>query len=77
MAGKSRAVPRRGMEEGARPDALAYWHEQERAALDPGDGSPRAREFHAEGAHMPGGWWILPAVLLSVAAWAALTALLV
>ncbi len=62
-----------GERDGERPDALAYWYLQESTPLGAAD--PPA-EPAPEDPRMASGWWLLPAVLLSVPAWVALGRLL-
>lgn len=72
----SGAARRLDAAERARPDALAYWRLQELTPLDEGDpafGPPDAAD--AEPRLTPG-WWLVPAVLLSVPAWLAVAAAL-
>lgn len=68
MVEKSGAA-RRSAVEHPRPDALAYWYLQESLPLDPDDAAPSAAETPAEEARLPAGWWLVPAVLLSLPAW--------
>ncbi|MGB3146467.1 MAG: hypothetical protein WBA91_01770 [Paracoccaceae bacterium] len=56
-----------------RPDPLDYWLEQERArGLDENAGALRGPEPMAEDDAMPSGWWILPALALSLPIWGAI-----
>ena len=49
-----------------RDDALAYWLEQERG----GDLSRQEAPLAVNPEGLPGGWWLIPAALLSVPLWA-------
>lgn len=60
----------------ARPDALAYWHLQERTPLDGGDPPTVLPEPAGTEWHMVPGWWLVPAILLSIPAWFAILAAL-
>lgn len=64
----------RRTEGGERPDALAYWYLQEGTPLD-GDALARLPEPEPEADRMASGWWLLPAILLSVPIWVALVRL--
>lgn len=59
-----------------RPDALANWYLQEITPLDgegPGHAPPEPVE---DDVRMPAGWWLVPAVLLSIPVWVVLGAAL-
>ena len=72
MVDRSGAVRRPGEEDHARPDALAYWYLQEITPFDTGDPADAPPEPASEEPRMASGWWLVPAALLSVPAWAAL-----
>lgn len=59
-----RTIPANGE---LRSEALEHWQSQERAALE---GVPA--EALAGDRDMASGWWILPVLVLSLPAWAAL-----
>ena len=68
--GKPSTKPKLGQVPGTHvPDALAYWEYQESQSL--GD-MPTCPYDEDAGRGMASGWWILPIVLLSGAAWAAI-----
>jgi len=72
-----RAGAARRRDGGERPDALAYWDLQETTPLGAADPPAEpAAEPAANEPRMASGWWLLPAVLLSVPAWVALGRLL-
>ena len=72
MTDRSGAAPRADRGEGReRPDALAYWYLQEATPLDT-DRIAGLPEAAPEEPRMASGWWLLPAVLLSVPVWIAL-----
>ena len=60
----------------ARPDALAHWHLQEITPLAADDPALVPPETLTDGPRMAGGWWLVPAVLLSVPVWIALARLM-
>ena len=63
MGTLSNAARQLRADEDPRSDALAYWEYQESLPLAPA-GEPAAEE-------MVSGWWILPVLVLSLPAWAA------
>jgi len=59
-----------------RPDPLAYWHLQEITPLDAADPTYAPPAEADAGSRLASGWWLVPAIVLSVPAWLALAAAL-